>query len=365
MVNRRSKASGKGARTSLQVQNALWPSGEKADAPTSIETKTEIKLINSSPPKNDEGGESKGPIQMLGVATLFFATDFYLKDLHSTSTALIVLKSIVDSLIAGACGAVVVYPIDLIKTRLQHQSSTNPAYANSTDCFQKIIKDEGVGGLYKGIIPVICTVGTEKGFRVCCYNQLKLTFLASGVFGIGSGPEIWLFPCALAGCIAGAAQVVVANPVEKLKIRMQLQGEGGKSQGWREVVDELGIKGLYQGFPVTVLRDIPSVGIFFAVYELMKYSLSDGGAHSLTFVEVMLAGLVAGVPAAALVTPIDVVKTRWQADGGMDKYKSPWDVLQRSVREEGYAVLMQGCLPRVLRVSPQLAINLAMFEFLS
>jgi hypothetical protein len=40
--------------------------------------------------------------------------------------------------------------------------------------------------------------------------------------------------------------VVVANPVEKLKIRMQLQGEGGKSQGWREVVDELGIKGLYQ-----------------------------------------------------------------------------------------------------------------------
>jgi solute carrier family 25 aspartate/glutamate transporter 12/13 len=61
---------------------------------------------------------------------------------------------------------------------------------------------------------------------------------------------------------------------------------------------------------VTVLRDIPSVGIFFAVYELMKYSLSDGGAHSLAFVEVMLAGLVAGVPAAALVTPIDVVKTR-------------------------------------------------------
>jgi hypothetical protein len=49
----------------------------------------------------------------------------------------------------------------------------------------------------------------------------------------------------------------------------------------------------------------------------------------------------------------------------MDKYKSPWDVLQRSVREEGYTVLMQGCLPRVLRVSPQLAINLAMFEFLS
>jgi hypothetical protein len=174
MVNRRSKASGKGARTSLQVKNALWPSREKADALTSIETKTEIKLINSSPPMNDEGGESKGPIQMLGFATLFFAADFYLKDLHSTSTSLIVLKSIVDSLIAGACGAVVVYPIDLIKTRLQHQSSTNPAYANSMDCFQKIIKDEGVGGLYKGIIPVICTVGTEKGVCWCVFRCLYL-----------------------------------------------------------------------------------------------------------------------------------------------------------------------------------------------
>ena len=72
---------------------------------------------------------------------------------------------------------------------------------------------------------------------------------------------------------------------------------------------------------MTVLRDVPSVGIFFTVYEAMKFELSHGGADSLGFGQLILAGLLAGIPAAALVTPMDVVKTRWQAKGGMEKYK--------------------------------------------
>ena len=77
----------------------------------------------------------------------------------------------------------------------------------------------------------------------------------------------------------------------------------------------------WQGSPVTVIRDVPSVGIFFAVYELMKHELSSGDVNGLGFGQLMLSGLLAGIPAAALVTPMDVVKTRWQADGGMEKYK--------------------------------------------
>lgn len=69
---------------------------------------------------------------------------------------------------------------------------------------------------------------------------------------------------------------------------------------------------MHQGAGVTASRDIPSVAVFFVMYELMKRVLSEGGAIALGPTQLLLAGFVAGVPSAASVTPIDVVKTRWQ-----------------------------------------------------
>ena len=56
--------------------------------------------------------------------------------------------------IAGAVGATAVYPIDLVKTRMQNQRTTSIVgerlYRNSIDCFKKVIRYEGVFGLYRG-----------------------------------------------------------------------------------------------------------------------------------------------------------------------------------------------------------------------
>lgn len=58
--------------------------------------------------------------------------------------------------IAGAVGATAVYPIDLVKTRMQNQRSKvvgELLYKNSLDCFKKVIKNEGFVGLYRGLGP--------------------------------------------------------------------------------------------------------------------------------------------------------------------------------------------------------------------
>ena len=59
--------------------------------------------------------------------------------------------------IAGAVGATAVYPIDLVKTRMQNQRSGSFVgelmYRNSMDCFKKVIRHEGVSGLYRGLVP--------------------------------------------------------------------------------------------------------------------------------------------------------------------------------------------------------------------
>jgi hypothetical protein len=54
-----------------------------------------------------------------------------------------------------AVGATAVYPIDLVKTRMQNQRGTGPVvgelmYKNSFDCFKKVLRYEGFFGLYRG-----------------------------------------------------------------------------------------------------------------------------------------------------------------------------------------------------------------------
>lgn len=59
--------------------------------------------------------------------------------------------------IAGATGATLVYPIDLVKTRMQNQRSSvvgePQMYKNSLDCVSKVFRNEGFRGFYSGIGP--------------------------------------------------------------------------------------------------------------------------------------------------------------------------------------------------------------------
>jgi len=60
--------------------------------------------------------------------------------------------------IAGIVGVSIVYPIDLVKTRLQNQNTTSgeKLYKNMLDCFKKTYKAEGYLGMYRGECKTLC-----------------------------------------------------------------------------------------------------------------------------------------------------------------------------------------------------------------
>ena len=72
--------------------------------------------------------------------------------------------------VAGATGATAVYPIDLVKTRMQNQRTGSYIgelmYRNSFDCFKKVIRHEGVFGLYRGLVPQLMGVAPEKAIKL-------------------------------------------------------------------------------------------------------------------------------------------------------------------------------------------------------
>ena len=79
-------------------------------------------------------------------------------------------KTLPSFLPFSAVGATAVYPIDLVKTRMQNQRSGTFVgelmYKNSLDCARKVIRHEGIFGLYRGLAPQLIGVAPEKAIKL-------------------------------------------------------------------------------------------------------------------------------------------------------------------------------------------------------
>lgn len=292
--------------------------------------------------------------------------------------------------IAGAIGATAVYPIDLVKTRMQNQRTAlaesagsaaattaknvaqNAAkqgeaivYRNAWHCFRVTLANEGFIGLYRGLGPQLVGVAPEKAIKLVVNDTLR------SLFEDQNRPGEVFFPLeVLAGAGAGGCQVIVTNPLEIIKIRLQVQGEiaretGAKPKGAIAIMRELGVSGLYRGSAACFMRDIPFSGLYFPAYAKLKEVFKDDHGHT-GALEMLAAGSLAGVLAASSTTPADVIKTRLQVEAraGQTTYNGIRDAAVKIYRAEGMAAFWKGVIPRTIRSSPQFGLTLVSYELL-
>ncbi|XP_018540306.1 electrogenic aspartate/glutamate antiporter SLC25A12, mitochondrial [Lates calcarifer] len=267
--------------------------------------------------------------------------------------------------IRGSTGATAVYPIDLVKTRMQNQRSTGSfvgelMYKNSFDCAKKVLRYEGFFGFYRGLLPQLIGVAPEKAIKLTVNDFVRDKFTTQD-------DTIPLPAEILAGGCAGASQVIFTNPLEIVKIRLQVAGEitTGPRVSALNVVRDLGFFGLYKGAKACFLRDIPFSAIYFPVYAHTKEKLADEEGR-LGALQLLTAGAIAGIPAASLVTPADVIKTRLQvaARAGQTTYSGVIDCFKKILKEEGFRAFWKGAGARVFRSSPQFGVTLVTYELL-
>ncbi|CAK7892760.1 mitochondrial aspartate-glutamate transporter Agc1p [[Candida] anglica] len=280
--------------------------------------------------------------------------------------------------IAGCIGATVVYPIDLVKTRMQAQRH-KAVYKNSFDCFKKIIANEGLKGLYSGLGAQLVGVAPEKAIKLTVNDLVRK-------IGTDENGHISMNWEILAGMCAGACQVIFTNPLEIVKIRLQMQGNntkvvnaGGPSNEIPlkrltagKIVKQLGIKGLYKGASACLLRDVPFSAIYFPTYANLKKYLfnfdpqSPTAKHKLDSWQLLVAGALAGAPSAFFTTPADVIKTRLQIESKSTetKYHGIRHAASTILKEEGFGAFFKGSIARVFRSSPQFGFTLASYELL-
>nr|CAD7256783.1 unnamed protein product [Timema shepardi] len=243
----------------------------------------------------------------------------------------------------GCAGVLVGHPFDTVKVCLQTQDFRNPQYRGTIHCVSSLLKKEGMKGLYKGM--------SSPMSGVALVNAI--------VFGVNgnvqrrmSDPDSMKSLC-LAGASAGFVQSFVCSPMELVKTRIQIQQNNrssyknpldclvkvARTEGYRH--------GVFKGLGVTILRDVPAVSSYFLAYELMTRSY----AAPISTLHMLIAGGLAGTFSWVVTYPVDVIKSRLQADG-VGKYDGLVDCFRKSVRSEGFSFLTRGLTSTVLRAFP-------------
>ncbi|XP_061727980.1 mitochondrial glutamate carrier 1-like [Cydia pomonella] len=277
-----------------------------------------------------------------------------------------ILPKIINGGIAGIIGVSVVFPIDLVKTRLQNQvigPNGEKQYKNMLDCFKKTYAQEGYFGMYRGSAVNIILVTPEKAIKLACNDMFRYYLTLPD----GSLP---IFRQMIAGGAAGACQIVITTPMELLKIQMQDAGrlaaqakkEGRKferqtaMQLINKLLAERGIMGLYKGLGATAARDVSFSVIYFPTFAILNdLGPKEPGASSPPFWWSFISGCIAGSSAAIGVNPLDVVKTRMQTltkGAGERQYTGIVDCITTTLRNEGITAFFKGGACRMMVIAP-------------
>lgn len=252
----------------------------------------------------------------------------------------------------GMAGVISGHPLDTLRIRLQQPSNNTSAFR----LLRNIIKSEGPSALYRGMGTPLASVTFQNAMVFQVYAVLSRAFDSSNHGDLPSYRSV-----ALGGVGTGALQSLILSPVELLKIRLQLQNPETNQEGpvklAKRIIRREGIRGLYRGLTITVLRDAPAHGVYFWTYEYTREQLHPGcrksGQESLR--TMLVAGGLAGVASWVCCYPLDVVKSRLQAQTQLQhsypppKYHGIIDCFRKSVREEGYEVLWRGLGTAVAR----------------
>ncbi|KAI4324446.1 hypothetical protein MLD38_029937 [Melastoma candidum] len=178
--------------------------------------------------------------------------------------------------LAGITAASATYPLDLVRTRLAAQRSSN-YYRGIWHAFHTICREEGFLGLYKGLGATLLGVGPNIAISFSVYESLRSFWQSQRV---GDSPVMVSLAC---GSLSGIASSSATFPLDLVRRRMQLEGAGGRARiynsgllgTFRHIMRTEGMRGFYRGILPEYYKVVPSVGIVFMAYETLKMLMAQ------------------------------------------------------------------------------------------
>lgn len=286
--------------------------------------------------------------------------------------------------------AVLLQPIDLLKTRVQ-QSGAHSLSAAIADIRAA---PRLLPALWRGAVPSALRTGFGSAIYFTSLNAIRqsaarlshpttLTSTASSSSSSSTSssslPKLSNTSNLLAGALARSFAGLILMPLTVLKVRYEstLYAYTSLAGAARDIFAREGPRGFFAGYGATAIRDAPYAGLYVVFYEQSKKRLSalfppqttaltreGGGERKMGLSRAaginFTSGVVSGVVCSVVSNPFDAVKTRIQLQPG--RYRNMVQGARRMVGEEGVRALWDGLALRMSRKAVSSALAWTVYE---
>ncbi|TPX17420.1 uncharacterized protein E0L32_003063 [Thyridium curvatum] len=309
---------------------------------------------------------------------------------------------------SGVLSAVLLQPIDLLKTRVQ-QSGHHSLLQSLAEIRSS---PRGLPALWRGTVPSALRTGFGSAIYFTTLNAIRqnvsrlssaaaaTTTLSASSSSSSSGAAagavqqqqqqqhssslVRLGPTAnmLSGAAARAFAGLVLMPLTVIKVRYEssLYAYGSVLGAGRDILRAEGPRGFFAGFGATAIRDAPYAGFYVLFYEQSKRTLSrlypttttatdennssSGGGKKMGMSRAAAINFSSGVLAATVCSvisnPFDAVKTRIQLQPA--EYRNMAHAARRMLGEEGFRSMWDGLALRMSRKALSSALAWTLYE---
>jgi solute carrier family 25 (adenine nucleotide translocator) protein 4/5/6/31 len=270
-----------------------------------------------------------------------------------------------DFIMGGVSAAVsktAAAPIERVKLIIQNQDEmikqgrlTEP-YKGISDCFSRVIKEEGFVSLWRGNTANVIRYFPTQALNFAFKDQFKRMF---GFSKEKDGYAKWFAGNLASGGAAGASSLLFVYSLDYARTRlandMKAAKKGGQRQFnglidvYRKTIASDGVAGLYRGFNISCVGIIVYRGLYFGLFDSLKPVVLQGSMKD-SFVASFFLGWAVTIGAGLASYPLDTVRRRMMMTSGEAvKYKSSFHAFQEIVAKEGTKSLFKGAGANILR----------------
>ncbi|CAL8276492.1 unnamed protein product [Arctogadus glacialis] len=277
-------------------------------------------------------------------------------------TAVSFAKDFMAGGISAAISKTAVAPIERVKLLLQVQHASKQItadmqYKGIMDCLVRIPKEQGFLSFWRGNLANVIRYFPTQALNFAFKDKYKKVFLD----GVDKRTQFWRYFAGnlASGGAAGATSLCFVYPLDFARTRLAADigkpGAGREFNGLADCLKQItksdGIRGLYQGFNVSVQGIIIYRAAYFGIYDTAKGMLPDDKKNSI-LISWMIAQSVTAV-AGLTSYPFDTVRRRMMMQSGRKgadiMYTGTIDCWKKIARDEGGKAFFKGALSNVLR----------------